>query len=308
MMIFIHGEDTYSSQQYLESLISDFKTKHAAGAHVFRLPENSWEEMVSVIAGSGLFSTKKLVVLKNVLADKEIRESLDAFLKEAPLDADTALVIYQAGAIDKRLGAISRIIKQSENKEFPFLSPLEVERFAHQRAQELGKSIEPAAARMLSEIAGSDLWRAASEIDKLAHAVKTTITAADVRTSVVGNLNDDIWQFVDAIGVGNKKQALILLEQQLLSGAEPLYLLSMVIRQVRLLIAMHESSGSDAELASALSLHPFVVKKSRAQARNFSIVRLAGIYQALSRLDSALKSGRGEPRLLFTVLLDSILK
>jgi len=308
MSIFIHGEDAYSSQQYLESLISDFKTKHAISAHVFRSPENSWEEMVSVIAGSGLFSTKKLVVLKNVLAEKEIRESLDSFLKDSSLDVDTTLVIYQPGAVDKRLGLVGRLIKEAESKEFPLLSPLEVERFITKRSQELGKTIEPSAAQMLAGITGSDLWRASSEVDKLAHSVKSVITSADVRSAVTGNLNDDIWQFVDAIGTGNKKQALILLEQQFLSGAEPLYLLSMVIRQVRLLLAMSGSQGSDAELASALSLHPFVVKKSRAQARNFSVIRLTGIYQALARLDAALKSGRGEPRLLFTVLLDSILK
>lgn len=308
MLIFIHGEDTYSSQQYLESVISDFKTKHAGSAHIFRALENSWEEMVGAIAGSGLFSTKKLVVLKNVLADKEIRESLDSFLKIFTPDADTTLVIYQAGAVDKRLGLVGRLIREAEKKEFPLLSPLEVERFIGQRAKELGKSIEPEASRLLAEITGSDLWRASSETDKLAHAVKSVITVADVRAGVSGNLNDDIWQFVDAIGTGNKKQALILLEQQFLAGAEPLYLLSMVIRQVRLLLALSGSRGSDAELAGALSLHPFVVKKSRAQARNFSVIRLTGIYQALARLDAALKSGRGEPRLLFTVLLDSILK
>lgn len=308
MITFIHGEDTYSSQQYLENLISDFKTKHAVSAHIFRAPENSWEEMVSVIAGSGLFSTKKLVVLKNVLADKEIRESLDSFLKDSSLDVDTTLIIYHSGAVDKRLGLVGRLIKEAEGKEFALLSPLEVERFITKRSQELGKTIEPSAAQMLAGITGSDLWRASSEVDKLAHSVKSVITSADVRSGVSGNLNDDIWQFVDAIGLGNKKQALMLLEQQFLSGAEPLYLLSMVIRQVRLLLAMSGSQGSDAELASALSLHPFVVKKSRAQARNLSVVRLTGIYQALARLDAALKSGRGEPRLLFMLLLDSILK
>ena len=308
MLIFIHGEDLYSSQQYLESVIFDFKTKHTGSVHVFRATENSWEEMASVIAGSGLFSTKKLVVLKNILAEKEIREALDSFLKDSSLDADTTLVIYQSGTVDKRLGLVGRLIKEVENKEFALLSPLEVERFITKRAQELGKAIEHPAAQMLAGITGSDLWRACSEVDKLAHSVKNTITIADVRSGVAGNLNDNIWQFVDAVGLGNKKHALMLLEQQFLSGAEPLYLLSMVIRQVRLLLAMSGSQGSDAELASALSLHPFVVKKSRQQARNSSVIRLASIYQALVRLDAALKSGRGEPRLLFTVLLDSILK
>ncbi|MDP1709894.1 MAG: DNA polymerase III subunit delta, partial [Candidatus Komeilibacteria bacterium] len=267
MLTFIHGEDTYNSQQYLESLTSDFKTKHAISAHVFRSPENSWEEMVSVIAGSGLFSTKKLVVLKNVLAEKEIRESLDSFLKDSSLDVDATLVIYHSGAVDKRLGLVGRLIKKAESREFPLLSPLEVERFITKHAQELGKTIEPSAAQMLAGITGSDLWRASSEVDKLAHSVKSVITSTDVHSAVTGNLNDDIWQFVDAVGLGNKKQSLILLEQQFLSGAEPLYLLSMVIREVRLMLALSNSPSSDAELATTLSLHPYVVKKTRQRAQ-----------------------------------------
>lgn len=308
MTIFIHGEDTYSSQQYLEKIIQDFKTEHSGNVSIFNMQESSWSEAAAIISGSGLFSSKKLVVLKNVLADKEAREGLDSFLKTTKLDDDTVLIIYQSNTVDKRLGLVSRLIKEAENKEFVLPNAFEVERFITERCNQLGRKIDSQAAVLLSEIVGTDLWRAASETDKLAHSVKNTVTTADVRAGVTGNLNDDIWQFVDAIGTGNKKQALMLLEQQLLSGAEPLYLLSMVIRQVRLLIAMSESSGSDAELAGNLGLHPFVVKKSRAQARNFSIARLTGIYQALARLDAALKSGRGDPRLLFTVLLDSILK
>ena len=87
-----------------------------------------------------------------------------------------------------------------------------------------------------------------------------------------------------------------------------MYLLSMLIRQVRLLIALFGAQGADALLASSLGLHPFVVKKTRQQASQFSLAQLKVIYQALSRLDSALKTGKGEPKLLFTILVDSIVR
>lgn len=308
MLFLIYGEDTYGSQQYLDNIISDFKKSQSGSVHVFRASENSWEEIARVITGSGLFSTKKLVILKNVLAEKDLRESLDGFLKTAKPDVDVTLIIYQTSAADKRLGLVTRLLKESGSKEFPLPNALDVERFITKRAAELGKIIDRPAAALLAEIVGSDLWRARTEIDKLSHATKDTVTMADVRSGVAGNLNDDIWQFVDAVGQGNKKQSLILLEQQFLAGAEPLYLLSMVIREVRLMLALSNSQASDAELATTLALHPYVVKKIRQRAQNLSVLRLKGMYQALVRLDAALKSGRGEPRLLFTVLLDSILK
>ena len=99
-----------------------------------------------------------------------------------------------------------------------------------------------------------------------------------------------------------------MLETQFQLGTQPLYLLAMLIRHFRLLIAFHGAEGTDSALASTLKLHPFVVKKTRQQASNFAINQLKIIYQALARLDNAFKTGKGEPKLLFTVLVDSIVK
>jgi len=82
----------------------------------------------------------------------------------------------------------------------------------------------------------------------------------------------------------------------------------MLIRQVRLLIALFGIQGDDSSIAKSLSLHPFVVKKTRTQASRFSLVHLKVIYHALSRIDTALKTGKQDPKLLFTVLVDSIVK
>ena len=307
MLIFIYGEDNFSSQEHLDSLLAKAKAE-GGEVHVFRDESADWEIIAPILSGSGLFSTKKTIVIKNALDNKNVRESLAEYLDSNAMAGDVTLIIYQAGAIDKRLSLIKKLLKSAEAKEFMAPEPYTVESWIKRWAEQGGKSIAPDAARYLMEIVGTDLHRAKSETEKLAHLSGLTITLSAVKDLTQNNLNDDIWQFVDAVGNGNKKLALQLLEQQFLAGAEPLYLLSMVIREVRLMLALSNSNSSDKELAATLSLHPFVVQKTRARSRAMSALRLKGMYQALVRLDSALKTGKGEPRLLFTILLDSILK
>lgn len=307
MLIFIYGEDSFSSQQHLDSLLAKAKAE-GSEVHIFRDESADWEIIAPILSGSGLFSSKKTVVIKNALDNKAVREPLAEYLDRHTISDDVSLVIYQAGTIDKRLGLIKKLLKDAEAKEFASPEPYTVESWIKRWVEQAGKSIEPNAVRHLMEIVGTDLHRAKSESEKLAHLPGAVITLAAVKDLAQSNLNDDIWQFTDAVGHGNKKLALQLLEQQFLAGSKPLYLLSMVIREVRLMLALSNSNSSDKELAAALSLHPFVVQKTRARSRAMSALRLKGMYQALVRLDSALKTGKGEPKLLFTILLDSILK
>jgi len=199
-------------------------------------------------------------------------------------------------------------MKEKYSREFSVADEYAMQQLIQRRARELGKQIEPEALRALSGLVGTDVWRARNEIEKLAHLVADIITANDVRAHTYAFGEEKIWEFIDSLSGGNRARAFFLLEQQFSQGIKPMYLLSMLIRQVRLMMAMFGAPGNDSSLASSLDLHPFVVKKTRLGASKFSLAQLKTMYQALSRLDSALKTGRGEPKLLFTILVDSIVR
>ncbi len=68
----------------------------------------------------------------------------------------------------------------------------------------------------------------------------------------------------------------------------------MVTRQFRLLIQAREildSGGSEDGVRSQLNLHPWVAQKVTAQARQFSLPALDGIYHQLLKIDVGGKSG-----------------
>lgn len=311
MLILIQGEDTYSSRQYLQKLIDAFHSKHRESGgmvEVFDAEAQDWGQLAGHMTGGGLFSSKKLVVAKNVFENKEVRDSLSDFLADHELSGDTTLVVYHAGTSDKRLKLAVRLAKEQYSKEFKQPSERDMPAIIQKHAKELGAEMDVTAANALAAAVGPNMWRARNETAKLAATRERPITRETVSRLVHAGSEEDIWKFVDALSSGDKKTALGLVDAQLEASEAPQQLLGMIIRQVRLLIALHGAEGADASLAGELKLNPFVVKKTRQQSKRFTASRLIATYHALSRLDRALKEGRGEPRVLFTVLVDSIVR
>jgi DNA polymerase-3 subunit delta len=96
------------------------------------------------------------------------------------------------------------------------------------------------------------------------------------------------------------------LHEQLNHNAAPMYLLTMITRQFRLLLQTRDfaARGKAVEQAAAqLKMHPFVAKKTWAQSLNFSLPQLEAIYQKLLDTDIAIKTGRNEPMLALDLLV-----
>ncbi len=89
---------------------------------------------------------------------------------------------------------------------------------------------------------------------------------------------------VDALGSKDKKKAINLFKKHLEKGEDLHYLLSMFVYQFRNLIKVR-SGGK-------LDLHPFVIKKTQYQARNFSVDELKKIYHELLMIDFNTKMGK----------------
>ncbi len=311
MNILIHGNDSYNSKKYLDSVISNFKQKHGQeGGSVFEFdPEkNSTEDLISLLTGSGLFSSKKLIVAKNLLAYSEFAVCLNDVITLGKISSGTSLILYESSTADKRLGLVKKILNEPFSREFISPSREQISLLIEKTVNEFGGKISKEAVFELCSIVGFDSWRAQNESKKLVHAVDGMISISDVKSNVHSQISENIWSFIDAISSRNRARAVSSLEREFIGGADPMYLLSMLIRQARLLIALSGSSVSDAEISKELNIKPFVVRKTRLQSKHFTQNMAIVFYKALARLDTALKRNRHDPRLLFTVLVDSILR
>jgi DNA polymerase-3 subunit delta len=175
------------------------------------------------------------------------------------------------------------------------------------RAREKGGAISSEAVEMLAALVGNDLRLLDGEIEKLLlYAGDRQVTTQDVRALVSRAREAVIFDLVDCVGRRQTDEALKLLHQMLDDLAVPLYLLSMLGRQVRILIQVSElvSQGlTPPEISKSLKLHPFVVKKGIAQSRSFSMAQLEKAHECVVEADWSIKTGRMDDVLALDMLV-----
>lgn len=312
MMIFLYGEDSFRSSQKLAEIKNKFLLKDPVGTglSVFDFEEKpETEKVISAMGTSNLLAPKRLVIVKNMIAEgaEMQQENLLEFLKKEKWlkdDKDIVAVFWEADKPKKSDAFYKFLDKNAQSQEFEKLSGSKLDQWVLRKMKEGEQDaiISKTALEKLVAYTGENMYLLNSEIRKLtAHAGGKMITEEEVEFLVKANLSGNIFNTVDAIGANNKKEALNLLHRHLEQGEDPFYLLSMFIYQFRNLLKVADLKNkygtNEYTIAKESKLHPFVVKKSLGQIRNFSWEKLKKIYQKLSELDTAVKTGKIEIKL-----------
>ncbi len=164
-----------------------------------------------------------------------------------------------------------------------------------QRAQQWGGTFAPEAARALAE-ATPDPRALDQEILKLLTYAGFTrpVRVADVELLTPAGSEARIFDMVDAVGQRRAQAAQSHLKK-VLDKEDPLFVLGMIVRQFRLMIQARElleARSDEAGIAKTLGVHPFAAEKITAQARQFTLPVLEGIYRRLLLVDVDIKTGR----------------
>jgi DNA polymerase III subunit delta len=310
MIIFIYGEDTYSSKEKLKALKDKFtKEVDSSGLNLaeFDGAKVTLEDFKQAVTAQPFMAKKRMVVVRNLLASKrpaDLYADLQEFLKR---EQDTIMIFWEQSP-EKKLGFFKFLKSAKYSYELKPLEPASLTRWIKKRADEAKVSIEPGAISVLGAWVGNDLWRLSHELEKLAaYKAGSKILKEDVEELVEGDTTASIFEITDAVAVGNKPKALKLINQELARGMNELYLLTMLVRQFRILYMLREAQdagrANQQELSRELGLHPFVVKKSLPQAKRYSIEQLKNIYGKLLDIDLKLKTTSLKPELLFDLLV-----
>ncbi|PIP27187.1 MAG: DNA polymerase III subunit delta [Candidatus Moranbacteria bacterium CG23_combo_of_CG06-09_8_20_14_all_39_10] len=313
MIIFLYGEDSFrSSQKLLEIkkrfLVSD---KIGSGLAVFNWGEKgNKQKLLDVLSMPNLLAPKRLVIVRDMLkfgmdAEKdELIEYLKKKEKEVQADQDLVIIFWEDGQ-PKKNGKLYKILdKISKSQNFEKLTGLKLNQWIVQHIKDANPtgSIGKGALEKLILFVGSDTNSLDKEIQKLVDFTDGKIIQEDdVEILVKANVDVNIFNTIDAMANNNKKEALRLLQEHLSKGEVPFQIFAMFVYQFRNLLKVadlqEQYHNNDFVIAKAAGLHPFVVKKSLGQIRNFSLPRLKEIYQKLSELDTQLKTGQIEVKL-----------
>jgi DNA polymerase-3 subunit delta len=194
-------------------------------------------------------------------------------------------------------------------REFPPLKPEGVRQWIRSRAAARGVELEPKAVDTLATTIRGDLRTMATELEKLAlYCWGRTVRHEDVEELVSYAKEANIFAAVDAIMEGRPEKAIGEVHRLLESGSPPAYVLSMMARQVRLLILAKELKAQRvpyAEMGQRLGLRGYPLDKTLAQEQKLSPGRLVEIHRKLLEAGLSMRTlGIGEDIILDTLIAE----
>jgi DNA polymerase-3 subunit delta len=305
-----HGDDEFAIGQALAGIESQIGDPSTVAMNTTTLDGRNLnlDELVRATRAMPFLADRRLVVLKDplgALKSSKERDKFRSILESTP--ATTALVIQISKPLvdppARRKGQIHWLEKwggTQEGKvflrEYSKLKGPQMANWIRVQAKERGGDFNSSAAELLGSLVGEDPRLATQEIEKLLAYVnyRRPVEPDDVEYLVAYAGETSVFDMVDALGGRDGRTAQRLLHR-LLEVDEPLRLLGMIVRQFRLLLLTRElldSGHSQAEIASAIKLPPFVARKLIGQVRNFSLPQLETIYHKLLELDEAIKTGK----------------
>jgi DNA polymerase-3 subunit delta len=180
-----------------------------------------------------------------------------------------------------------------------------------------GYEIKPKAVKMLADYVGTDLQRAASEIEKLITFAgdRTQLTADDVLAASGQTREFNVFELQSAIGEGRPADAARIAERILQQASNPksegimiVAVLTGYFDKLWKLQTPEAQRESKYEIASRIGVPPFFADEYRQAAQRYTRTAIADAYAALLAADYELKGGASrDASLVLTLLLRRLL-
>lgn len=310
MILFLHGEDDFLVGRRKRALVSAFVKKYQ-NAEVFTFDfedQGMTQDVVRALASceGGLFANEKIVVFLHPFSLGEAGEKLLVqFLKEqaAEVPERTILLFVQSGKIKKTHPVTKALLSKMDKEEvYDVLDERALRTLVTKELSLLNENVsfDGSALSLFLTFTEGNTARMVTELEKLAtFKGEGVITVEDIETLCVLPGENNIWNALDTLGRGDRKQATLLFRREMEKEEGVYPVLAMCAWQVRRLLLIREAFDRGirrpSDIASATKLPPFTVQKAMATIEALSLPRLKHGLALLSNIDTALKQGKADP-------------
>lgn len=322
MIYLLYGEDSLSVEEMLASLrpdqdsddgLYDVNTLALNGATV------SLAELEAAWSTIPFMADKRTVIVRNLLARMERRrgggsegsaglqgEWADIGERLAHVPDSTELIFVDA-AVNRGNPLLRAVRSLAQVHEFRLPSVRDMPGWVRQRADRLGTGIEPSAISALVDAIGNDTRIVDMELQKLAlYRSGGMVRRQDVEAMVSYVREASIFAAVDAALEGRAGVALRMAHQLLEAGRPPIYVITMLARQVRFLILAKDLKArgvAQDEIGRRLSISRYPLTKTMQQEVRFTAERLAEIHRKLLEADLSIKTGAADEETALDALI-----
>src|SRR3989344_1107499 len=301
MIIFLYGQDSYRISQKLKEIKEKYQAKNPNGFNLISLDfsENSIKDLEHHLVNSSLMPGKKLIILKNIFS-ADAGQILNV-TKSQNLSKREDIIFVAVSFKDAKNELFNYLTKKPcESQNFNLLKNYEIKNWTIKFARDFNINFTSEALDYLILNCNGDLWRLDSEINKLAnYKQKGVISLSQVEELVTPNANQNIFEITDGLAAKNKRRAISSLHKLLDSGEAPTEILGLLAWQARNILKFKSDS-------SKILLHPYMLAKTGAAAKVFSIEELSSLLKKISKLDLELKTTNVEAKTALSLLISEL--
>jgi DNA polymerase III, delta subunit len=287
MIHFYYGEDSLSLKRKIDTATKSFSVKYGAeNVSQIDATEANIDNVLSELVNIGLFSANRLIILRNVFANKYFCEKLEETL---PRVADETEIVIVEPKPDRRTKLYKILTKNYKSKDF--VLDKNVANFAMDEANSKKVEIDRSGIDELILYTGGDRWRIASEIEKFA-AINKLVTRDLVHDNVEPELQASAFNLLDNLLAGRREKVFEELSKlRIQEDANKFFgLLSSQI--YALAVAANSEEKTSSEAAKETGVHPFVLSKMLQATNRISKEDVKRYSKIISETDEKIKASK----------------
>jgi len=296
---FLYGEEQFLVERAVHLLLdrATDPTLKDFNFNVFFGNESKGVDIVDAAQTLPMFSERRAVLVKR--AEQLKADALEVMLPYIKNPSPGTCLLLTGIKIDQRKKFFQEFKKHGVLVEYKRFYDNKLSGFIQAESVAQGKSIETAAAELLSALIGNNLQELSSQIEKLVvyAGTKPRITVDDVRVMASSSKAFTAFELAKFVGLRDLPNSIRSLDALFLNGEGAPMLIGALTRHFRQLWRVRElldKKMPQADIGRELSINSFFLGDIVTQARNFSRVELQRIFDEFYRCDVASKSG-GQP-------------
>lgn len=325
----LYGQDDFSCHQALDEIKNSLGDAEMLAVNTSLLDgqQLSLRELREVCSAAPFLSPVRLVIVQDLLKCFETKKktgrqvssraessskskiaewrALGDYVKEQ-MPPTTVLILVDS-KLENKNPLLKSLSPLARVRAFSQLRGKDLRNWIQGRISHKGGTISYGAIDLLIEFIGGDLWAMVNEIDKLlAHSSGQSITEDDVKLVTSYVREASIFALVDAVLEGRVKIAQRLLHQLLQEGVTPAYILTMIARQLRLIVRAKDSSNKSpsSQIQNGLNVTSnYSLDKALKQAKAYNMSQIKQAYNKLLETDIAVKTGKYDDDLALDLLV-----
>ncbi len=302
----LYGEEDYLRRQYRDKLKNALSgDQDSMNYHYFEGKDINVGEIVDLAETLPFFADRRLIVIENSGLLKHGGEALADYLKEP---SETAFFVLTEREVDKRSKLYKAVTAKGRAIEFKAQDETVLKRWSAGLLKKENKKITERDLEFFLEKTGTNMENISRELEKLICYCmdKEVITGRDIEQVCTRQVNNQIFEMMNAIAEKKQEKAMTLYYDLLTLKEPPMRILFLLARQFNLLLQVKELNKKGypvKTIGEKVGLPGFVTGKYVNQASRFSTGDLRKAVTDCVEAEEAVKTGKMNDVLSVELLL-----